>query len=124
MRVTITDPAALTVTSLDEKSKTAYVSHVNAATLNKTPILTPGSNGNTADGKPAGMTSTNPAGGAVATTSLGTKDISGVQAVGVRTVRTTPANNSADQPFVSTVDTWTSPELKVIVMSETRTSER
>ena len=48
MRVTITDPAALTVTSVDEKAKIAYVGHVNAATLNKTPVLTPGSNGNTA----------------------------------------------------------------------------
>jgi len=122
MRVTITDPATLTVTSLDEKSKVAYVSHMSAATLNKAPILTPSSNGNTADGKPAGLTSANPAGGAVTTESLGTKEISGVQAVGVRTIRTTPPNGSADKPFVSTVDTWTSPELKVIVMSETRTS--
>ena len=40
----------------------------------------------------------------------------------MRTIRTTPPNGSTDKPFVSTVDTWTSPELKVIVMSETRTS--
>src|SRR6185312_11469446 len=54
MRVTITNPSAQTVTSLDQQSKVAYVSHITAANLNKAPILTPGSNTPTANGKPAG----------------------------------------------------------------------
>jgi hypothetical protein len=122
MRVTITDPAALTITSLDQHSKTAYVSHVSATALGAAPYLTPGSSANTSDGKPAGATSIKVKGQDEKTEALGTKEISGVQAVGVRTVRTTPPNGPNDKPFISTVDTWTSPELKVIVFNEVHTS--
>ncbi len=118
MRVTITDPAALTITTLDQQSKIAYVSHISAENLNKSPTLTPGSNPATADGRPAGAVN----GTDTKTESLGTKEIAGLQAVGVRTIRTTPPNGPADKPFVSTIDTWSSPELKVIVMTEVRTS--
>jgi len=123
MRVTITDPGAQTVTSLDQKSKTAYVSHVSADKLNKAPILTPGSNPPAADGKPAGAVSATAASANNAKTeSLGTKDIDGLQVVGTRVIHTNPPNGPADKPFVSTVDTWSSPELKLIVMTETNTS--
>ncbi len=120
MRVTITDPAALTITTLDQRSKTAYVSHITAKSLNKAATLTPGSNLPTADGRPAGAvsaTATN-----TKTESLGTKEIAGLKVVGVRTIHTTPPNGPSDKPFVSTLETWTSPELKVIVMTEVRTS--
>lgn len=123
MRVTITNPATLTVTTLDEHNKTAYVSHINAGTLNKTPTLTPGSDHSTADGRPAGAVSAASAAHANAKTeSLGTKELGGLQVVGLRTVRTIPPNGPNDKPFTSTVDTWTSPELKVIVLTEVRTS--
>jgi len=123
MRVTITDPKALTVTTLDQHDKTAYISHIGASSLNKAPALTPGSNTGTADGKPAGAVSATAAGAANAKTeSLGTKEVGGLQVVGERTIHTTPANGSADKPFVSTMDTWRSPELKVVVMTEVRTS--
>lgn len=120
MRVTITDPSAQTVTSLDQQSKVAYVSHVSADKLNKAPVLTPGSNAPTADGRPAGAayaaainTKTEP---------LGTKEIDGLKLIGTRVIHTTPPNGPADKPFVSTVDTWRSPELKVTVMTEVQTS--
>lgn len=123
MRVTITDPSALTVTTLDQQSKTAYVSHVSANSLNKAPALTPGSNPPTADGRPAGAVSATAAPAMnTKTESLGTKEIAGLQVVGVRAIHTSPPNGPEDKPFVSTVETWTSPELKVIVTTEVRTS--
>jgi vacuolar-type H+-ATPase subunit F/Vma7 len=123
MRVTITDPAALTVTSLDPQSKTAFVSHITANTLNKAPILTPGNNTPTSDGRPPKpVDATASAANNTKTEALGTKEISGLRVVGVRTIHTNPPNGPNDKPFVSTVDTWTSPELKVIVMTETQTS--
>ena len=118
MRVTITNPAALTVTSLDAQSKTAYVSHIPAASLNKAPVLTPENSSPTADGRPAGaVNDTN-----TETELLGTKEINGLQVVGTRTIHTTPPNGPGDKPFTSTVDTWSSPDLKVIVVSEVQTS--
>ncbi len=123
MRITISDPAALTITTLDPTSKTAYVSHVSPAALGTAPFLTPGSNTPSADGKPAGPASVTASSAKnTQTEPLGTKEISGLQVVGVRTIHTTPPNGPGDKPFVSTVETWTSPELKVIVMTETRTS--
>jgi len=123
MRVTITDPAALTVTSLDEQSKVAYVSHVSAAALGAAPYLTPGSAHASGDGRPASTADATAKGNSVKTESLGTKDIAGVKAVGIRTIRTSPPNSNGDKPFVLTVDTWTSPDLKVIVLTETSTSD-
>ncbi len=120
MRVTITDPAALTVTSLDQQSKIAYVSHITAENLNKAPTLTPGNTAPTADGRPPATGSATTA--SSKTESLGTKEMAGLQVVGTRVVHTNPPNGPADKPFVSTVDTWTSPDLKVIVMTEVRTS--
>lgn len=122
MRVTITDPAALTVTSLDQHSKIAYVSHVSATALGAAPFLTPGSSPTTSDGRPPATTAALPKGTEMKTESLGTKDIAGVRAVGLRTIRTTAPNGSNDKPFVSTIDTWTSPDLKAIVLTEVRTS--
>ena len=122
MRVTITDPSANTVTTLDQHAKIAYVSHIRPEALNKAATLTPG-NRPTADGRPSGSVD---ASGTVATNtnaeSLGTKQLDGLQVVGTRTVHTNPPNGPNDKPFVSTVDTWTSPELKVIVMMEVQTS--
>lgn len=123
LRVTITDPTALTVTTLDQNNRTAYVSHINAGALNKAPILTPGNNTSTADGKPAGPSSAaSHAPGSTKTESLGNKEIGGLKVVGLRTIHTTPPNGPGDKPFVSTVDTWTSPELNVVVLTEVQTS--
>ncbi len=122
MRVTITDFAARTVTSLDQQSKTAYVSHLSATAMGAAPILTPGSSPATADGRPPATAAMAAKGPEVKTESLGTKDIAGLQAVGVRTVRSSAPNGGSDKPFVSTVDTWTSPDLKIIVLTEVRTS--
>ncbi len=120
MRVTITDPAALTVTSLDAHSKTAYISHINAGSLNKAAILTPGSDHSIADGKPGGAASaTDPN---TRTESLGTKEIGGLQVIGTRTTRTIPENSPSDKPFVSTTETWSSPDLKVVVLTEVNTT--
>lgn len=121
MRVTITDPAALTVTTLDLQSKKAFVSHVDAKALGAAPILTPGASP-TADGKPAGATAVTPPGTSTKTESLGTKDIDGLRVVGLRTIHTAFSPGTDTKPFVSTVDIWTSPELKVIVLTETGTS--
>lgn len=120
MRVTITDPAALTVTTLDQISKTAYISHMGANSLNKSPVLTPGTTAATADGRPAGAA--NSAAANTKTESLGTKEMAGLRLVGTRTVHTTPPNGPNDKPFTSTVDTWTSPELKVVAVTEVTTS--
>jgi hypothetical protein len=120
MRVTITDPSAQTITSLDQQAKIAYVSHVSANNLNKGPVLTPGNSLPTADGRPAGAAGATDAN--TRTESLGTKEIAGVQVAGVRTIHTNPPNGPEDKPFVSTVDTWSSPELKVVVLTEVRTS--
>lgn len=123
MRVTITDPAALTVTTLDQNNKTAYVSHISSSALNKAPLLTPGSDHSTTNGKPRAVASAaSAAAGSSKTEPLGTKEMAGLQVVGLRTIHTTPPNGPNDKPFVSTVDTWTSPELKVVVMSEVRTT--
>jgi hypothetical protein len=122
MRVLITDPAAHTITTLDQHSKTAYVSHVSASVLQAAPLLTPGSSAPSSDGKPAGPTAIKVAGQDVKTESLGTREIAGIQTVGIRTIRTIPANGPSDKPFVSMVDTWSSPELKVIVLNEVHTS--
>jgi len=123
-RVTITDPAALTVTTLDQTNKTAFVSHISSSAVNKAPILTPGNDRSTASGKPAAVASaaSNTAPGSTRTESLGTKDLAGLQVVGLRTVHTLPPNGPNDKPFVSTVETWTSPELKVIVLTDVQTS--
>jgi len=120
-RITITNPSALTVTTLDPQSKTAFVSHVSAKALGTAPFLTPGASP-TADGKPAGATSVTPPGTSTKTESLGVKDVDGLHLVGQRSTHTSflPATDS--KPFVSTVDTWTSPELKVVVITETTTS--
>jgi len=120
-RITITNPAALTVTTLDPQSKTAFVSHVNAKALGTAPFLTPGATP-TADGKPAGATGVTPPGTTMKTESLGTKEVDGLHLVGLRTTHTSFSPNTDSKPFVSTVDTWTSPELKVVVITETTTS--
>src|SRR5581483_5585636 len=123
MRVTITDPAALTVTNLDPQTKAAFVSHISAGSLNKAPFLTPANNTPTADGRPPKPNDATVSGANdTKTEALGTKEVSGLQVVGVRTIHTNPPNGPNDKPFVSTVDTWSSPELKVVVMMETHTS--
>jgi len=122
MRVTITNPSELTVTTLDPESKTAFVSHVSAKGLATAPLLTPGASSAAPDGRPAGATAVIPPGTSTKTESLGTKDVDGLHLVGLRTVRTAFSPATDTKPFVYTVDTWTSPELKVVVIAETSTS--
>ncbi len=121
MRVTITDPASLTITTLDPQSKTAYISHVSANALGKAPFLTPGASP-PADGRPAGATAVIPPGSNATTEPLATKDMDGLQVVGLRTTHTMPPTGTDGKAFVSTVETWTSPELKIIVLMRTQTS--
>ncbi len=125
MRVTITNPAELTVTTLDLQSKTAFVSHVNAKALSTSPHLTPGASSAAAaaNGKPAGATAIAPPGTSTKTESLGTKEMGGLRVLGLRTIHTAFSPGKDTKPFVSTVDTWTSPELKVVVLVETMTSD-
>jgi hypothetical protein len=120
-RATITNPAALTVTTLDLQSKTAFVSHVNPKALNTAPHLTPGASP-TANGKPAGATAVVAPGTSTKTESLGTKEMDGLRVLGFRTIHTAFSPGKDAKPFVSTVDTWTSPQLKAVVMVETTTS--
>lgn len=51
---------------------------------------------------------------------LETKELQGVLVTGTRTIRTTAAGTLGNaEPIVATTDTWFSPELKVVVLSET-----
>jgi len=118
IRITITNPAALTVTTLDPQSKTAFISHVSASMLNTARTLTPGSSSALPDGRPAGAVTDN----AATTESLGAKEMNGLHVVGARTTRTVPTSTPGGKPYVSTVETWTSPELKIIVMMQMQTS--
>ena len=120
VRITITNPAASTVTTLDPQSKTAFVSHVPASMLSTARTLTPGTATATPDGKPANTTSANDTN--IRTESLGTKEMDGLRVVGLRTTHTVPASTSDGKPFVSTIETWTSPNLNIIVMMQTQTS--
>lgn len=120
MRITITNPGALTITSLDPQSKTAFVGHVPASMLTAAPPLTPGSVPAAPDGRPAGAvsgTDTN-----TTTEQLGTKEMNGLHLIGLRTTRTLPASTEGGKPYVSTTETWTSLELKIIVMMQMQTS--
>jgi hypothetical protein len=120
MRITITDPSALTVTTLDPQSRTAYISHVPASMLTTARTLTPGNASATPDGRPAGAVSGVDAN--TTTESLGTKELDGLRVVGLRTTHTAPASEAGGKPYVSTVETWTSPDLKIVVMIQTQTS--
>jgi hypothetical protein len=122
LRITVTDPATLTITSLDPQKRAAFVSHVSASAMGTAPLLTPGT---TADGRPSAATGAANAGTSSVnskTEQLGNKTMDGLQVVGVRTTRTTQTGGPDGKTFVSTVETWTSPELQIVVMSETRTS--
>ena len=120
MRITITDPAALTITTLDPQSKSAFVSHVAPSMLSSARTLTPGASSPTPDGRPAGAVSEN--GTNSMTESLGTKEMNGVKVFGQRTVRSIPSTTPDGKPFVTTTETWRSPELGVIVMTQVQTS--
>jgi len=82
--------------------------------------LTPGNASPTADGRPAGVASSTDANST--TESLGTKELDGLRVAGVRTTRTAPPSEPGGKPFVSTIENWTSPDLKIIVMTQMQTS--
>ena len=116
MRITVSDPANQTVTTIDPTSKVAFVSHVNEAGVNGPRRLTPASTA------AAGMPVASAASGVKTTVEqLGTKTMDGLQVTGVRTTHTSPAAPGG-KPFVSTVETWTSPELNIVVMMDNQTS--
>jgi hypothetical protein len=124
VRVVINDPAAGTVTTLDAHNKLAFVSHVNGARMAPSSALVPGAVASSA-GSPMTVASTTgaPIASPGATTeNLGTKTIDGLQVIGQRITRTVNPGGPDSKPFVSTLETWTSPELKVVVLTETRTS--
>ena len=124
MRVTINDPAAETVTTLDAQRKTAYVSHLNLITTGAASVLTPGAAAS-AGGRPVAVASTTGAPIPSPDTkieTLGTKTIDGLQVVGQRMTHTVTTGGAEGKPFVSTLETWTSPELQVVVLTESQTS--
>lgn len=125
MHITISDPAAHTVTSLDPQNKTAFVSRVpaSASSAASSVLLTPAAA--TSSGKPAPASTTTSSAVSTAnskTEELGTKTIDGLEVVGTRSTRTTQVGGSEGKAFVSTTDTWTSPDLKMVVLTETTTS--
>lgn len=144
MRISIWDPVKQTVANLDPQQKMASISRMSA--YGPGMPLTPGSaaatgvmdpsrphsmaatvHGSapttssmaTAAGTPAPAASTS----AVKTEALGTKTIEGLAVTGVRTIRTVHSGaGDSGKDFVSTTDTWTAPELKLIVLSDTQDS--
>ena len=149
-RITITDPAQHTITSLDPQQKTAFVSG-NYNGSNAAGILPPGGAVavppvGTATAKPTAanpaITKPNPTESAVVphaafsgaspttagltnakTEVLGSKVIEGLTVTGVRTMRSNSWVVGEDaKSFTSTTETWTSPELGIVVQSETKDS--
>ncbi len=149
-RVTITDPTQHTVTTLDPQQKTAFVNH-NYNRWNTGGALPPGgalavpltgtATPSPTTGDPT-IRKTNPSPAATASTAsmsgasadgaaqqgvkteqLGSQVIEGLTVTGVRTIRTNSWSGSGeDKTFTATTDTWTSPKLGVIVLSETTDS--
>jgi len=124
-RITINDPSAQTITTLDPQQKVAFVSHVSATAAGTTTFLTPGRS--TSGSTPKASSVSSMPGAAVSSSDakveqLGSKTVDGLEVVGVRTTRTSQSSAIGGSPFVSTVETWTSPELKIVVFMQTQTS--
>jgi hypothetical protein len=149
-RITITDPAQHTITTLDPQRKTALVSG-NYNGSNAASILPPGGAVavppvGTATAKPTpanpAIAKPNPTEPALAphavfsgvsptaagqtnanTEQLGSKVIEGLTITGVRIMRMNSWVVGGDaKTFTSTTETWTSPELGIVVLSETTDS--
>jgi len=149
-RITITDPAQHTITTLDPQRKTAFVSG-NYNGSNATGILPPGGAVavppvSTATAKPTAanpaITKPNPTEPALAphaafsgsspttasqtnakTEELGSKEIEGLTVTGVRTMRLNSWVVGGDaRTFTSTTETWISSELGIVAQSETTDS--
>src|ERR1035437_3398786 len=149
-RITITDPAQHTITTLDPQQKTAFVSG-NYNGSNAAGILPPGGAVavppvGTATAKPTAanpaIAKPNPTEPALAphavfsgvsptaagqtnakTEELGSKVIEGLTVTGVRTMRLNSWAVGGDaKTFTSTTEVWTSPELGIVVLSETTDS--
>lgn len=116
MRISISDPAQHTITTLDPQQKTAFVSG-NYKGSNAAGILPPGS---TVAVPPVG-TATSPTN--AKTEELGSKVIEGLTVTGVRTLSLNSWAVGGDaKTFTSTTEVWTSPELGIVVLSETTDS--
>lgn len=132
--VTINDPVQKVIINLNPKTKTAMIFHlaqgvgptaIGMGNVAGAPVnLAP----KTAEQKPTpGVISTSKMGAQLYTTSvqtrteaLGSKIIEGVNATGTRTTRIIDAGSQGnDKPIVSVSDTWFSPELKMVVLTET-----
>jgi hypothetical protein len=149
-RITITDPAQHTITTLDPQQKTAFVSG-NYNGSNAAGILPPGGAVavplvGTATAKPTAanpaIAKPNPTEPALApyavfsgvsptaagqtnakTEELGSKVIEGLTVTGVRIIHLNSWVVGGDaKTFTSTTETWTSPELGIVVLSETTDS--
>jgi hypothetical protein len=110
-RITIQDPAQQMFVILDPKNKIAHTYHSGrqlssppaAATVPKN-TMTPQSNVPKFESK---------------SEDLGTMEIDGLLATGVRHTRTTPAGVIGNEkPIVTVNETWYSPELKTVVLSK------
>jgi hypothetical protein len=116
MRISISDPAQHTITTLDPQQKTAFVSG-NYKGSNAAGILPPGS----AVAVPPVGTATSPTN--AKTEELGSKVIEGLTVTGVRTMSLNSWAVGGDaKTFTSTTEVWTSPELGIVVLSETTDS--
>ena len=145
-RITITDPALHTITTLDPQQKTAFISG-NYNGSNAAGILPPGgavavspvgtaaamstaANPAVAKRNPtepasvphaafSGASPTAAGQSSAKTEELGSKSIQGLTVTGVRTTRVNSWVVGGDvKTFKATTETWTSPELGIIVQSE------
>ncbi len=105
----IHDPVAKTAFMLNPDTKTAHVMKApGMRALHRQMKFMHG-----------GAEGTNPEKGQIKKESLGTQQIEGVTAEGTRFTRTIPAGAIGnDKPIDITVETWTSPDLHVLVLSK------
>lgn len=109
--ITIFDPIQQRIITLQPREKGAIVSHfeTHASSAPARPSPAP----NTIVNRVVRQ-------GSSSSQNLGTKEIEGVLATGTRTTRTIPAGQFGnDKPLTVVTETWFSPDLNTIVLSET-----
>ncbi len=133
-QITIQDPVQHVVIRLYPLNKTANVYHLaeTSATATNSTAPPPANRGSfisvrptTPDGQPPASSVSVPVGSvsnpaAVRTESLGAKSIEGVNVTGTRTTRTIrAATKGGQQSIVSVTEAWFSPDLQMMILSET-----
>jgi hypothetical protein len=138
MFIFINDPIDHSVIMLDPRTMTARVNPwpfpaVGApgattrlvAPLTPLPDAKPGSPAAATSGVPPSAASviTGSSSNAMQTEDLGTREIEGVSATGMRTTRTLAPAVGDTQPRIMVTTTWVSPDLKVAVLTETEDAQ-